>query len=110
MSELFRNDGMDKLIRLSNERWIHITESHPEMGDYKNELIDTIQNPDEIFFSDFTDQYIFVKNFKEFITDNLFIYLKIQQQDTYVITAFPISNKRLSRLKKKWKQVNLKSR
>lgn len=35
-------------IRLSNERWSHITEEHCEMAGLRYEILETIENPDHI--------------------------------------------------------------
>ena len=36
-------------IRLTEERWQHITIGHPEMADYFYEILETIENPYIIF-------------------------------------------------------------
>ena len=36
-------DKRGDLIYLTNERWCHIVETHPEMKNFKEELIDTIK-------------------------------------------------------------------
>ena len=36
-------------IRLPEERWIHITEEHSEMAGYYFEVLDTINEPEEIY-------------------------------------------------------------
>jgi|SRR3990167_11116854 len=36
-------DKRRNLIYLTNERWDHIVETHPEMKNFKKELIDTIK-------------------------------------------------------------------
>jgi hypothetical protein len=35
-------------IRLTNERWIHITEEHAELAGYRLEVLETIRNPERI--------------------------------------------------------------
>lgn len=35
-------------VRLTDERWHHITERHPEMKDLKETVVDTITRPDTI--------------------------------------------------------------
>ena len=36
-------------IRLTNERWFHISEEHSEMAGYYFEVLDAVQNPDSIY-------------------------------------------------------------
>ena len=35
-------------IRLTDERWEHILESHPELASYRETVLDTVENPDYI--------------------------------------------------------------
>jgi hypothetical protein len=35
-------------IRLTDERWAHITEEHSELAGLRSELIETVANPAEI--------------------------------------------------------------
>ncbi len=36
-------------IRLTDERWMHITTGHPEVADYLFEILATIENPEVIY-------------------------------------------------------------
>ena len=36
-------------IRLTTERWIHITEEHSEMAGYYFEVLETIEDPEAIY-------------------------------------------------------------
>ena len=36
-------------IRLTDERWLHITEEHSEMAGYYFDVLETIQNPEAIY-------------------------------------------------------------
>lgn len=36
-------------VRLTDERWHHITVGHPEMADYYYEILETIENPRMIY-------------------------------------------------------------
>jgi hypothetical protein len=35
-------------IRLTDERWEHILDSHPEMASYRGTILDAVENPDYI--------------------------------------------------------------
>ena len=36
-------------IRLTNERWQHITIEHPEIADYYYEILETLETPEIIY-------------------------------------------------------------
>lgn len=36
-------------IRLSDERWIHLTEGHSEMAGYYSEVLEVVEDPDAIY-------------------------------------------------------------
>src|ERR1043166_5798735 len=38
-------------IRLTDERWEHILDSHPELASYRETLLDAVENPDYILAS-----------------------------------------------------------
>src|SRR5712691_3501543 len=38
-------------IRLTDERWEHILDSHPEMASYQEIILDALENPDYILTS-----------------------------------------------------------
>jgi hypothetical protein len=38
-------------IRLTDERWEHILESHPELASYRETLLDAVEKPDYILAS-----------------------------------------------------------
>ena len=38
-------------IRLTDERWEHVLDSHPELASYLETILDTVKNPDYILAS-----------------------------------------------------------
>lgn len=94
-------------IRLTNERWQHITMGHPEIADYYYEILDTIENP-EIIYEGSLDAKIAIKMFQEtFIKFVVVVYKEMSATDGFVITAY-FSNK-LQEFQKKnilWKHSN----
>jgi hypothetical protein len=36
-------------IRLTDERWVHVTEEHSELAGLRLEVLETVTNPTEIF-------------------------------------------------------------
>ena len=92
-------------IRLTEERWQHITTGHPEIADYYYEILQTLETP-EIIYEGSNDAKIAVKKVQEnapaFI---VVIYKETSLRDGFVITAY-LSNKEQEFKKKKivWKQ------
>ena len=37
------------LIRLPDERWLHLTESHSEMAGYYSEVLETVEDPCAVY-------------------------------------------------------------
>lgn len=71
------------IIRLTEERWIHITSSHPEMAFLLEEVLDTISNPEIIFKGDF-GEFISVKK----INDKYLVVPYKDEKDGFIITAY----------------------
>ncbi len=86
-------------IRLTTERWFHITEGHSELAGYFFEILDAVQNPD----------FIFEGNEKELLAIKMIsdgrhlvvVYKELNDNDGFVITSFltskinSIKNKKL---------------
>ncbi len=83
-------------IRLTNERWFHITEGHPEMAGYYFEVLETLGEPEAIFEGK-TGEFIAIRN----ISDKKYIMViyKELNNDGFVITAF--LTKRLKQMEKR---------
>ncbi|MDA8340047.1 MAG: hypothetical protein M0Z70_12175 [Nitrospiraceae bacterium] len=78
-------------IRLTEERWLHITEEHSEMAGYYYDAIETISSPDAVFAGK-SGECIAVKTLsvgKSIVV----IYRETNSEDGFVITAF-ITTKR----------------
>ena len=73
-------------IRLTEERWFHITEEHSELAGYYFEVLETIETPEEIY-QGMTGEYIAIKEIEEnkYI---VVIYKEIDKKDGFIITAF----------------------
>ncbi len=73
-------------IRLPDERWLHITESHSEMAGFYSDVLETVEDPDAIYegrLGEFlamretqTDKYLVV------------VYREVSEEDGFVITSF----------------------
>ena len=71
------------IIRLTEERWIHITSSHPEMAFLLEEVLNTINDPDSVFKGDFGES-ISVKK----INDKYLVVPYKEEKDGFIITAY----------------------
>ncbi|MDQ2752402.1 MAG: hypothetical protein M3R72_05200 [Bacteroidota bacterium] len=94
-------------IRLTEERWQHITIGHPEIADYYYEILETIEKP-EIIYEGSNDAKIAVKKVQEKVSAFIVvIYKETSVTDGFVITAY-FSNKEQEFKKKNivWKQQN----
>lgn len=73
-------------IRLTEERWLHITEEHSEMAGYYYDVLETVQEPEAVYEGK-EGELLAVKE----IGDGKYIivvYKEISGADGFVITAF----------------------
>lgn len=72
-------------IRVTAERWFHITEGHPEMAGLFYEILETISSPDKVFVGE-KDEYIAVRSFNnKFLVA---VYKEVENEDGFLITSF----------------------
>ncbi len=94
-------------IRLTDERWLHITTGHPEIAGYYYEIFETIEDADIIYQGN-NEAKIAIKKFQErsdkFV---IVVYKETDTNDGFVITAH-FSNHQQHFQKKKilWKPQN----
>lgn len=75
-------------IRLTSERWQHITTGHPETADYYYEILEAIENPDTIYAGN-DDAKIAIKKLEERLDKFVIVvYKEIRADDGFVITAY----------------------
>lgn len=92
-------------IKLSGERWSHITKRHPEMIKQKGKVLKTIEKPDLIQEGDF-DELLAIKFFKATpLTSKhlVVVYKEISKTDGFIITAY-FTNQPSHRRKIIWKR------
>lgn len=90
-------------IRLTDERWIHLTEGHFEMAGYYSEVLDAVENPDAIYEGS-SGELLATKKMQsgKYI---VIVYKEASKTDGFVITAFLTSETRqFERRKKVWSQ------
>ena len=59
-------------IRLTDERWVHISENHCEMAGLKLEVLETVAEPDRVFAGDLGE----------------LLAIKEQEQGKYIVVAY----------------------
>jgi len=92
-------------IRLTGERWAHITEEHSELAGQRYEVLETIANPFEIYLAESGESYAIreVENGKFLVV----VHREVGA-DGFVITAFlPRSALRKQRKDKQRKSYTL---
>lgn len=92
-------------IRLTNERWLHISIGHPEIAGYYYEILETVENP-QIIYEGNENGLIAVSFRVEPINKFIVvIYKEVSSVDGFIITAY-LSNKEQKFEKKKvvWNQ------
>ena len=72
-------------IRLTDERWAHITEEHSELADLRLEIVETVANPTEIFAGN-RGELLVVREVE--LGKYLVVVYRESQQDGFIITAF----------------------
>lgn len=87
-------------IRLTEERWFHIIESHDYMSGFSDVVLETIVDPDEIIEGDEGEQISFKRFNNKFI---VVIYREVTDEDGFVITAFLTSE--IERVRKERKII-----
>jgi len=90
-------------IRLTEERWFHITEEHSEMAGYYFEVLETVEEPEAIYEGKMGELLAVreVENGKNIVV----VYRELSKEDGFVITAFLTKRKKqFERRRKIWKQ------
>jgi hypothetical protein len=93
----------DVPIRLTEERWFHITEEHSEMAGYYFDVLETVQEPEAIYEGK-TGECIAVREIEKgkYI---LVVYRELGKEDGFVVTAFLTRRRRqFERRRKIWKR------
>lgn len=88
MIAIYSKNGIP--IRITQERWEHITRRHPEMLDQKEKVMETISNPDIIQIGDFGELLAVRFYTKTPLTKKYLIvaYKEVSSQDGFILTAY----------------------
>lgn len=99
-------------IRLTEERWLHIVEYHKELTSFQVEVLLTVTSPEKVFQSPAGQETNFaaVKSFDRLadfgLAKNLIVhYKKLSKSNGFILTAFVMSDKRLTKRFKLWQKL-----
>jgi hypothetical protein len=86
-------------IRLTEERWVHITEEHSEMAGYYFEVLETVQEPEAIYKGK-ADEVIAVREIEQgkYL---VVVYKEVSEEDGFIVTAF--LTKRIEQIRRREK-------
>jgi hypothetical protein len=77
-------------IRLTDERWQHITSRHPELVDQQEKVLEAIANPDQIQAGD-TGELLAIRFYPQTPLTSKFMvvaYREISIDDGFILTAY----------------------
>lgn len=82
---VFTKSVHGNIIRLSDERWVHIVEGHPEMAGCRKEVMQTIAEPDFLLEGGF-DEVLAARYIRA--DKMLVVVYKETNEDGFILTAF----------------------
>lgn len=97
-------------IRLTEERWFHITKHHPELKRTRSLVLRAVSRPERLFyFAVAKDLAAVVRSTllaRRKIASNLVVhYREVSDRDGFIVTAFPISQARMWREFRNWQRL-----
>jgi len=100
MAEVKSKNGVS--IRLTMERWFHITEEHSEMAGCYFEVLETIREPEAVYAGRH-GELLEAKEMEPARRYMVVVYRELSEEDGFVITAFFTSRiARIERRAKVW--------
>jgi hypothetical protein len=73
-------------IRLTDERWVHITDAHAEMAGYYYEVLEAVQDAQAVYEGK-AEELLAVKEIEPG-KDIVVVYREVSREDGFIITAF----------------------
>lgn len=77
-------------IRLTNERWAHITAHHPELSRQRRKVLETVRHPDQVLQGDFGEK-LAVRLYRRTPVSSkrlVVAYREVSLTDGFIITAY----------------------
>lgn len=101
---VYVRDRQGREIYLTDERWQHICEEHPEMQDYKQGVLDTISKGRRFQDSVRANVYLYYLDYVDLSYDNntivvvvLFGFRPDGRENNFILTSYPIRRQRNTR-------------
>jgi len=89
-------------IRLTDERWTHITEEHSELAGMKYDILETVAIPLKILSGN-KGELLAVRYIKQLMKFLVVVYRETSKTDGFIITSFITSKeKSLNRREQLW--------
>ena len=95
------NDQLGHGIYLTDERWAHICEEHPEMLDYESEVLESIQKGRRFQDSVRPDVFLYYRDFENLPAGNSSIVTVVRfafrpdgSANNFVLTAYQIARQK----------------
>jgi len=87
-----------------------MTKQHPELKAFRRLILNTISKPDSVFFLSKKRDFAAVARFSELVGQGLAAYLVVHYRETtahdgFMVTAFPMSAKRMNRRFTRWQRL-----
>ena len=97
-------------VRLTEERWFHITKHHPELKKFRSLVLDAVNHPNRLFLFARTGDMAAVAQFRQLVrlgvASNLVVHYKeVSDRDGFIVTAFPMSKQRMRRRFSRWQRL-----
>ncbi len=99
-------------IRLTEKEWKHIITTRPQLEEFQEEVLRSVENPDEVYTppSIVKPQLHAVKRFERLgdvgLGENLVVvYRELTPRERFIITVFPMSDKRKKRSYRSWREL-----
>jgi len=96
---------------LTVKQWEHIITARPELGDFMKEILNAVKEPDEVFEPPqrVKPQFHAVARVNRLcslgLSQNLVVvYRETSKQEGFIITAFPVSDRRKERMYRLWRR------
>ena len=92
-------------VRLTEERWQHITSRHPEMNEQRDRALETLVGPDMIQEGDF-GELLAVRFYAETPLTSKYLvvaYREVNAEDGFILTSY-LSSRPLARRRVIWKR------
>jgi len=99
-------------VRLTAKQWEHIVTARPELGGFRREILDVVERPEEVYEPPprVKPQLHAIKRVERLadvgLSQNLVVvYRELTRQEGFIITAFPISDRRKRRMYRLWRRL-----